>query len=407
MKIILGVSGSVSAYKSIDLCRELVKDDHQVIVILTSGALEFVNPKIFNYLGAKNVFLPNDDFKASTLEFGPVLHIGLVNWSDRIIVAPLSANKLSQIINAAASDLLTSTLLATPTEVPIFYFPSMNSKMYQHPFTQENLKKLKSLKNSVIIPPNEGILACQEVGIGKLPDIDMIKELSLTLSPSKKISKKVLITTGATISPMDPVRYLTNSSSGKTGFELSKVFLSQGAQVTVIAGTNATEQLDYFTCFDSFTLERASTTQQMEKAVLKYFPSCDIYISAAAISDISFEHNESKIKKSELTSEIKIKKNPDILSQVIRLKKEEQKVIGFAAETDFDEDTLLAKWKKKPVDLLVGNPVHHGLSSKKNHAVGFGKENGDYIFVKDGNISEIHHLSKKQLAQEIFEKVYQ
>ena len=240
MKILIGVSGSISAYKALDVVRGLTKNGHEVKIILTSGATQFVVPEVFLYLGASEVFKATDDFNYPTaykesdkLKRNPILHIDLARWADQFAILPLSANTLSSLSQGSANDLLTSVFLALEHRTPIVLYPAMNQTMLQNPLVQRNMDLLKeSLSNVLFIEPDSGLLACGEQGQGKLPDVEKIIETLPYLKLSKSTNeKKVLITTGATLSPLDPVRFLTNSSSGLTGFYLAREALQKGLHV--------------------------------------------------------------------------------------------------------------------------------------------------------------------------------
>lgn len=403
MKILLGISGSISAYKSIDLARGLVKEGHEVKVILTEGALKFVVPEVFTYLGVSDVYKSTDDFIHKN-----VLHVDLTRWCDVFVIAPTTANTLSKLSQGRADDLLTSVFLALPKEKNILLFPAMNTHMLWHPFTQENIeaiKKLKSLNNVFISPTDAGILACMEVGEGKLPTVEELIELIPLLGkPFFPTTKKITITTGATIVPLDPVRYLTNSSSGITGFYLTKEALAQGHKVCLIAGSHATAKLDLLTKHPNLTLIRVKTVDDMLKTVLEEIKTTDVYISSAAISDIKFETAAIKMKKDTLTDSLKISPAPDILKTVVELKKSNLKIIGFAAETDLSDEILNAKMSKKPVDLLVGTLVDNGLISH-NQMKGFNVDSAFYrLFTKKGEIFK-GELTKTELAKTILKKI--
>lgn len=401
MKILLGITGSISAYKSIEVARLLVKAGHEVRCIVTKGACEFIQPNILRYLGVEKTYIAHDDFNQSVYENinNNVLHIELSNWADQIVIAPLSANTLAKLANGFCDDLLSSVVLATTNKI-IIIAPAMNSRMYQNPITQENLNKLIRLSYFQLITPNSGELACSEVGIGKLAEVEEIFHFIETATLQKK-NKKVLISTGASVAPLDPVRFLTNPASGKTGFELAKQYLAVGYQVTVVSGPNAYRELKYLEKNNSFQMITGSTTRDLEEIILKEFKDSSIYISAAAFCDIEFAQQEQKIKKSQMNGEIHFKQAPDILKAVLSIKREDQKVIGFAAETNTDKSIFLEKWNRKPVDLLIGNLVNSGLknSSKK----GFATNDGEYFFVKEGKIQTQLSLTKKQLAKKMLE----
>ncbi|EQC52380.1 bifunctional phosphopantothenoylcysteine decarboxylase/phosphopantothenate--cysteine ligase CoaBC [Bacteriovorax sp. DB6_IX] len=401
MKIILGVCGSIAAYKSIDLARGLSKKGHEVKVILTKGALEFLKPEVFGYLGI-DYFLSLDDFENRN-----VLHIDLAKWCDHLLIYPTSANTLANLAFGKADDLLTSVFLAKRDETTTSIFPAMNTYMYRHPLTQENmdlLQRIHKAGNLFIHPPAAGKLACGDQGEGKAPSIDKVINCIEAINPKiTNESKRVLITTGATIAPIDPVRFVTNSSSGKTGYELAVESLKRGYQTHVIAGKHATSQLDDLLELPGFTLTRVTTTTDMKTAVEKAFSQSDIYISSAAISDLEFEAHLGKMKKTQMSQSLEYKQAPDILKYVLGLKKDQQ-VVGFAAETDLSHDILNEKWTRKPVDLLVGTQVHSGLCHDKEQQ-GFNTDQAHYKFFSDGAITLDTVMLKSKLPAEIFNRL--
>ncbi len=402
MKILLCVSGSISAYKAHDIARGFVNNGHEVKVILTKGALKFVVPEVFTYLGVKDVYRDDADFQAKN-----VLHVDLARWSDIMVIAPLSANTLSRLARGEASDLLTSVFLAYEQTKPIAVFPAMNSMMLSHPFTQENfneLKKLKTLGNVFISGTNAGTLACNEVGEGKLPLVDEI----LAIVPSLRAPfnttvarKKVVITTGATIAPLDPVRFLTNSSSGITGFHLAVSALHAGHEVVVIAGKNAVKDLDLLVKHPFYKLVRVTTVTEMHDAVHTEIQNAQAYISAAAISDIEFDISSEKVKKENIGSALPVKKAIDILKSVIDKKIPDLKIVGFAAETDLSDAVLLKKYQSKPCDLLVGTKVDNGMTGQQA-VQGFNVNEANYRFVSKGEVTSLRPLSKTELGDVIF-----
>jgi phosphopantothenoylcysteine decarboxylase/phosphopantothenate--cysteine ligase len=405
MKILLSVCGSISAYKSFDIVRALVNNGHQVKVVLTRGALKFVVPEVFTYLGAEDVYLDDADFSSKN-----VLHIDLARWCDSLVIAPLSANTLSRLARGEASDLLSSLFLALEPTKTIALFPAMNSLMLAHPFTQENLeelKKLKTLNNVFISPTNAGVLACNEVGLGKLPTVEEIVALiPLLKAPfeAHPLKKKIVITTGATIAPLDPVRYLTNSSSGITGHHIAAHALQMGLDVVVVAGKNACAELDQLIKHPHYKLIRVTTVNDMHAAVHLEIPTAQAYLSAAAISDIEFDVADEKIKKESMSDNLKVKKATDILKSVIEAKIPHLKIVGFAAETDLNDDVLKRKFQSKPVDLLVGTKVNNGMTSNAE-IQGFNVERANYRFVDSKEMSALQNLSKNELAKIIFQRI--
>lgn len=400
MRILLGVSGSISAYKSLDIARGLVKKGHEVKVVLTSGALKFVVPEVFTYLGVSDVYQSEDDFKHKN-----VLHIDLARWCDVFAIAPVSANTLSRLAQGQASDLLSSIFLALEPHKNTLIFPAMNTNMLHHPFTEKNIediKKLKTLKNLFVSPTDAGILACEEVGLGKLPNVDEIIEIIPTMiKPIQSVEQKtILVITGATIVPLDPVRYLTNSSSGITGYYLAEAALLMGHKVVMVAGANSTAKLNLFSKHPNFQLIRAKTVEEMKTVVHAHLNDADLYISSAAISDIEFDVSDSKIKKDSLGDSLKIRPATDILKTVLEMKSAKLKVVGFAAETDPSDAVLNKKMKSKPVDLLVGTKVNNGLT-KNEEVAGFNADFAEYRLLSPKGFTYEGILTKRELAHKI------
>ncbi len=391
------------------MCRGLIKSGHSVIVVMTKGSLQFIKPETFYYLGAQDVFKDSDDFispnhKPSSSLSTPVLHINLVRWATRVIIAPCSANTLAKLAHGMCDDLLSSLYLAKG-DLPVIFFLAMNTKMYLSKKTQNNLKLVSEDSSVYIFPPTSGELICGDKGEGKFADIQTIIDvtplISFQLNSKRKKLKNVLISAGATKAPLDPIRYLTNPASGKTGLELAKYYLSQNYQVTVVCGEDSSSHFQTLTSLENFKLLKVITVGEMKKEILKFFPKCDIYISAAAICDFEFTYEAKKIKKSSLKSgNLPYKLAPDILASVVKIKKSHQKVVGFAAETELTKINLLEKWNRKPVDLLVGNIVNGGLE-KKSPKLGFQQEEGLYYFVKNGLVGSSQRLFKKDLPHVI------
>ena len=408
MNILLGVTGSISAYKTFDILRGLISNGHEVSVILTNGALEFVRPELFKYLGAKKILLPNSSFNPNFESSDQqMIHIEITRWADKFVIVPASANTIANLANGNANDLLTATFLAWESQKPIIIFPAMNTKMLNHQFTCRNMETLNTLPNLFVHPTIQGSLACGDIGFGKLPEVEKIIELIPVLSNIKtSYSKKILIVTGATISPLDPVRYLTNSSSGITGFHLAKEALNLGHTVHVIAGHNATTKLNYFTSHPNYTIEKTKTNQEMFQAVKESIATSDIYLSAAAIGDINFPEHAEKIKKDNLMESLPIESATDILSYVLKTKKDHQQIVGFAAETNLSPEVLNKKWKNKPVDLLVGTKVHNGFINNQKQE-GFSEHDATYSILKEGNLHFDGKMTKDELSTYIFGNIAQ
>ena len=402
MKIVLGITGSIASYKSYDLARLLVKTGHQVRVVLTSGALEFIKPETFRYIGVDEVYLPTDDFVPANLKKQEtVLHIELGKWADKLVVAPMSANTLSRMALGLNNDLLVSLYLALGKK-PVLIFPAMNTQMWNHSRIQEHVQRLSSQPHVSIINPVAGLLACGDVGAGKFPEVDAVVDLIETLNPLKERKEKVVITAGATAAPLDPVRFMTNPSSGKMGIAIARAFLSQGYEVILLAGHQCVPSVENLKGHPHFSLIKAPTTAQMRDAAVRFFPDSHLYISTGAIADIEFDTTGSKIKKESMGTSLPFHQAADILKEILGLKKNHQKVVSFAAETETTKEVFMEKMNRKPVDLMVGNKVSNGLIGSPE-VTGFQKADGEYYFVTSKNISGPQALKKIELGEKLVE----
>lgn len=399
MNILLAITGSIASYKSYDVARKLVKNGHKVKVVLTSGALEFIKHETFRYIGVEEVFLPHDDFVPANLSSGnTVLHVELVKWADELVVAPASANTMSRLATGITNDLLTSVFLAFGKK-PVLIFPAMNTEMWNNPRIQEHKSKLESLSHIGVINPVAGLLACGDIGAGKFPEVDSVVDLIETYNPTEKKNKKIVITAGATASPLDPVRYLTNPSSGKMGISVAKAFLFAGYDVTVLAGHQCSDEVNNLQGHPGFKLLKTPTTQLMRDAAVKVFPESDLYISTGAIADIEFDPAAIKLKKETMGTSLPFRQAADILKEILTLKKN-QKIVSFAAETETTKEVFMEKMNRKPVDLMIGNKVSNGLIGS-TEVQGFQKSEGEYFFVEPSKISSPVKLSKFQLGQKL------
>jgi len=411
MNIVIGVTGSISAYRSYDVVRGLTKLGHQVKVILTSGALEFIKPETFKYLGAKEVYLPKDDFTTEliTSKDAPVIHIEIARWCELFILCPLSANTLSKIASGSAQDLLTSVVLSLKSSIQKMAFPAMNPEMWSNPLTQMNRETCEEKLHFFFCPPASGEMVCGEVGKGKLPSSDSILDLigcflfDKKNSSDSKLSQKICITAGATISSLDPVRYLTNGSTGILGFYCAQTFLAAGHQVHLIYGKNSTPKIQILAAHPRCKLTMIVTADDMNEIVERDLENknIDLFISTAAVNDISFPYQKDKIKKSNLGLSITVLTNPDILQNVLAYKSLHNsafKVLGFAAESPLSEEILEEKFLRKKVDLLIGNEVNSIRDT------GFGERENAFWFrdQKSSNIKKMI-LTKQQLAKIILE----
>lgn len=400
MNVLLAITGSIASFKSYDVARSLVKKGHDVKIILTQGALEFIKPETFRYLGVSSVFLPQDDFIPEHLgTASTVLHIELAKWADKLIVAPLSANTLARLSLGLNNDLLGSTYLALGKK-PVLMFPAMNTEMWNHARTQEHISALKKLNHVGVINPASGLLACGDVGAGKFPEVEAVVDLIETYSPLIDKKKKIVVTAGATAAPLDPVRYLTNPSRGLMGKEVAKAFLSAGYQVTVLAGHNCDPSIHHLSGHPAFSLMQTPTTEAMKDAAIVSFPTADLYISTGAIADIEFDVASAKMKKENMGTSLPFHQAADILKEILTLKRAHQKVVSFAAETETTEAVFREKMKRKPVDLMIGNKVSSGLI-KGETLTGFQNQQSAFYFVAPDKTQGPIAMSKKDLAQKL------
>lgn len=396
MNILLAITGSIASYKSFDLLRSLVKRGHTIRVVLTQGALEFVKPELFRYLGAEAVFMPTDDFNSPT---PGIPHVNIGKWADKMVIAPLSANTLSKLTTGQCGDFLGSIFLAWRQDRPVLMFPAMNTMMWAHPFTQENVAKINKLPFAKVVDPAAGLLACGDEGHGKLMDVDAMTDLIEFYNPLKKISKHVLITTGATVAPLDPVRFMTNPSSGKTGIEIAKAYLSSGANVTLLVGHELPNGINALKAHPDCVVIHTPTTELMRSEALKVASTADVVIAAAAVADFEFNTAAGKLKKDQLSS-LPVVKAVDVLAELLKQKKSAQKFVSFAAETETTEEVFREKFNRKSVDLMVGNRVHNGLMTSAARE-GFAEDKGTYWFISKAETSAPQNLSKRELAQYI------
>jgi phosphopantothenoylcysteine decarboxylase/phosphopantothenate--cysteine ligase len=278
----------------------------------------------------------------------------------------------------------------------------MNTKMLQNHMTAENLEQLRERPATFIHPTDSGELACGEIGSGKLPEVETVALMTEAFSALNDNFREVVVTAGSTHSPLDPVRFLTNPASGLTGKELALEFLKNGHKVTFVCGEHNTQIIENLVHHPNLTLLTGVTTQEIFEKINSLM-DCDIYISAAAFSDIIFDQAKNKIKKETFPESIAIKQAPDILSEVLKKKSKHMKIVGFAAETNHDESMFTKKLDSKPVDLLIGNFVDNGSHSKVMK--GFAQNENDYYFVTKNNVTKHAQITKSNLAKLIYQQV--
>lgn len=385
--IVIGVTGGIAAYKAADVVSRLKKLGANVYVIMTKHAVEFVGPLTFQSISQNYVVTEMfEDPKTWDVE-----HIALAKRADLFLIVPTTANVVGKIAGGIADDMLTTTVMAT--EAPVFMALAMNTKMYENPIFKDNLKKLIHYGYH-IIEPGSGRLACGDVGAGKLADPEsIVSEVIRYFTKSQKLKgKKILVTAGPTQEPIDPVRYISNRSSGKMGYAIATEALKEGAEVVLVSGpTNLTPPA-------GVTFKSVTTTKEMFDAVMAE-ADADVIIKAAAPSDYRPEHAEiEKIKKNDDPITLKMVKNPDIL-RTLGEQKHKQLLIGFAAETQNLEMYALKKLEEKNLDMIVANNV-------KSEGAGFDVDtNIVTIFEKNGRSTSYDCMNKSEVARIIIDKV--
>ena len=387
-KILLVICGGISAFKSLETIRILKKVGCELKTILTKSSKEFVTPLSITSLSQGKVY---DDLFSIENE-GEMDHINLSRWADLILVVPATANTISKLAKGSSEDLASTVILAS--NKPIFLVPAMNVRMWEHPSTKENLDILKNYSYK-IIGPEIGEMACGEYGEGKMTEpVDIVNRIDDYLFTIKKNNKlKALVTAGPTKEYIDPVRFITNKSSGKQGYELAKSLSRNGFQTTLISGpTNLKIN-------EEIKLIKVETAEQMFKETQKNLP-VDVAIFSAAVADFKVvEKKNLKIKKkNELT--IKLEKNIDILNYVSNHNSMRPKlVIGFAAETNNLENNAIEKLKNKNCDMIIANDV-------SKHNIGFDSDfNEVTIFYKDNKKEKLFAKNKSLISEEIVQRV--
>ncbi len=387
-KILFGVSGGIAAFKAAEFVRELKKSGAEVKVILTENAQKFISPLTFSALSGNNCFSSLFDQYSSTL----IPHIELSDWADVLLCLPATANIISRLANGMADDLLTTTFLSF--KGPKLIFPSMNPNMFESHATQENIAKLKSYGYE-IIEPTYGRVVCGHKGKGKLVNFDTVRfYIQNVLWPKKLKGKKVLITTGPTREPIDPIRFISNRSSGKMGFCLAESALLRGAQLTLICGPTKKEPKEFIPHL------QVETASEMASQVFNLSDNMEIIIMAAAISDYApSTFLQNKLKKSQETLKIELKKTTDILKELGKKKQPNQILVGFCAETENLIENAFKKLQEKRLDLIVANNV-------MEKGAGFDTDtNKVYLIDTEENIEELPLLPKEEVAERIFDKI--
>ena len=386
--VVLAVSGSIAAYKIAFLASALGKLHADVQVLMTQNATNFINPITFETLTGNKCLVDTFDrnFQYS------VEHVALAKRADVVLVAPASANVIGKIANGIADDMLTTTVMACKCKKIIS--PAMNTQMFENPIVQDNLKKLEHYGYEVI-QPAVGLLACKDVGAGKMPEPETLLEYILREVAYEKDlkGKKILVTAGPTQEPIDPVRYLTNHSSGKMGYAIAKVCSMRGAEVTLVSGKTAIKPPLFV------DVVPVTTAREMYEAVIERSDRQDIVIKAAAVADYRPKTiSEQKVKKTDGELSIEMERTDDILKYLGEHKRANQFLCGFSMETEHMLENSRKKLQKKNLDMIVANNV-------KVEGAGFAGDTNIVTLITADDETQLPLLSKEETAVEIMNKI--
>jgi phosphopantothenoylcysteine decarboxylase/phosphopantothenate--cysteine ligase len=394
-KVALGISGGIAAYKAVEVLRGLQKAGCTVRVGMTKRACEFIQPLTFRALSGSHVIV--DDYAPDNPD--PIAHITFSQTVDLFLIAPATANIMGKLANGIADDFLTSTYLASTS--PVLIAPAMNTSMWHHPATQRNLRQLRS-DGVHVIEPDDGEMACGTIGPGRLSEPERIVAAALEiLQSSEKESARdlagehVLITVGATREAIDPVRFLSNNSSGRMGFAIAEAAKRRGARVTMVAGATSTVPPN------DAVLVRVNSAAEMHAAVMSELSDASVFIGAAAVADYRpVERSSQKIKKTQSSLSLELERTPDILREVANVKQEGLLVIGFAAETENTLAYAREKLTAKNLDAIVANDI-------TQNGVGFDTVTNEVTIISRDRKAPIHVplMAKTNVANVILDEV--
>lgn len=384
--VVVGVSGGVAVYKALDVISRLRKKDVEVHVIMTKSATEFVTPLSFQSL-SQNMVITDMFAEPKAWE---IQHISLAKKADLMLIVPATANIIGKVANGIADDMLSTTIMAT--KAPVVFCPAMNTNMYENPIVQRNISLLKELGYE-FVEPASGRLACGDEGKGKLQDTEIIAEeiLRRLHSTSDLVGKKVVVTAGPTVVPIDPVRILTNRSSGKMGYSIAEEARDRGAEVVLISGPTSLKKPNGVKVID------VKTNEEMFDAIKKEFEDADIVIKSAAVADYKAKNYSSeKIKKTGDDLNLVFERDRDILHTLGEMKKN-QILVGFAAESSNVSENAKGKLERKALDYIVANDISKpetGFASDENKVT---------IISKFGEEISLEKMSKREVAKNIFD----
>lgn len=388
INVVVGVSGGIAVYKALDVISKLKKQGINVHVIMTKAACEFVTPLSFQSL-SQNMVVKDMFEEPKAFE---IQHISLAKKADLLVVVPATANIIGKVANGIADDMLSTTIMATKAKV--IFAPAMNTNMYTNPIVQSNIGKLKDLGYG-FIKPGSGRLACGDLGEGKLADTELIVEtiISELYKPKDLIGKKVLVTAGPTRAAIDPVRVVTNKSTGKMGYAIAEEARDRGAEVVLVSGPSNLKRPANIKVID------VESNEEMFKAVKEEFETTDIVVKSAAVTDYKIkEYSKEKIKKGEGNLVLEFTRDTDIL-KYLGENKTHQILVGFAAESSNVIENANKKLTSKNLDYIVAN----NITEKE---AGFGTDTNKVTLIKkDGTIKSLESMSKREVSQELFNMI--
>ena len=387
-KILIGITGGIAAYKTCEIIRELKRNHADVRVVMTESGKKFVTPITLATLSENPVLMDMFDEAASKT----TVHIEFARWADAILICPATANTIAKIANGLADNLLTTLTLATTS--PAIICPAMNKEMYQNPMYQRNADRLKRV-GYIFVESEVGELACGEYGWGRLADSPhIINALKKILLGTKELAgKKVLVTASRTEEPLDPVRFITNYSSGKMGFAVAEAAALRGAEVTLISGPNSLTPFDGIDCIE------IQTSDQMAAAVERALPDHDIVVMTAAVADFKpATFSAQKLKKNNFAASIELERTKDIL-KAIGSNKKGKFLVGFAVETEHGIESAQQKMRDKNLDMIVlNNPLEPGAGFRSD-------TNIVTIIDNSGSIEQLPLMSKSHVAAKIMDTI--
>ena len=386
--VVVGVTGSIAAYKSAQLVSDLVKEGCEVHVIMTENAVNFINPITFETLTGRKCLVDTFD---RNFEYS-VTHVSLSQKADVFMIAPASANIIGKIANGIADDMLSTMVMAA--KCPVLIAPAMNKYMFMNTIVQENIEKLKR-HDYRIISPAVGRLACNDTGVGKLPDVDvLIEHIKHEIAHEKDYKGlKVLITAGPTQESLDPVRYITNHSSGKMGYAIAQAASERGAEVVLVSGEVSIKPPIFAECIN------VKSAEEMFNAVAENLSDSDVVIMAAAVADYTPDsYSDNKIKKSDGDMSISLKRTKDILKYAGEHKADGQIICGFSMETENLLENSRQKLEKKNCDMIAANSI-------KQSGAGFKTDTNVITLITEDDIKELPLMSKYDAANNILDEL--